>query len=79
MPKVPANLVSYYASEIKQHWHNVLDGIFAVCDLLVEAKDEKLDRGDWELLKDDIPFSDSVLKKLLVIGRDARASKVVSL
>lgn len=74
-PKARSNLVAFYATAIKEHRHKVLDGIFAVCDLLVQAKDEKLDQADWELLKDDLPFSDSVIKKLLVIGRDARLRK----
>jgi hypothetical protein len=74
-PKARSNLVSYYVVEIKQHWNKVLESIFAVCDLLVEAKDEKLESGDWERLKDELPFSDSIVKKLLVIGRDPRLRK----
>ena len=74
--RVPANLVSYYATEIKGYWHKALESIFAVCALLIEAK-KKLDPRDWELLKDELPFSDSVLKKLLVIGKDSRLQKRV--
>jgi hypothetical protein len=69
--KARSNLVHYYASEIRQHWKRALESIFAVADLLVEAK-KKLDPSDWEHLKDELPFSDSVLEKLLVIGRDKR-------
>jgi hypothetical protein len=71
MLKVPANLVSYYATKIKEHWQKALVSIFAVCDLLIEAK-KKLDPADWERLKDELPFSESVCKKLFVIGNDAR-------
>jgi hypothetical protein len=74
-PKARSNLVPYYASEIKVRWQKVLESIFEVADLLVQAKDEKLDSGDWERLKDELPFSDSILKKLLVIGRDPRLRK----
>ena len=56
MLKVPANLVSYYATKIKEHWHKALESIFAVCDLLIEAK-TKLDPSDWERLEDGLPFS----------------------
>jgi hypothetical protein len=71
MHKVPANLVSYYATKIKEHWQKALVSIFAVSDLLIEAK-MKLDLADWERLKDELPFSESVSKKLFVIGNDAR-------
>jgi hypothetical protein len=74
MLKVPANLVSYYATKIKEHWQKALESIFAVCDLLIEAK-TKLDPSDWERLKDELPFSESVCKKLFVIGNDARLRK----
>jgi hypothetical protein len=63
-------------TEIKDHWHKALESIFAVCALLIDAK-KKLDPRDWEFLKDELPFSDSVLKKLLVIGKDSRLQKRV--
>jgi hypothetical protein len=74
-PKARSNLVPYYASEIKQRWQKVLESIFAVADLLIEAK-QKLDPRDWEDLKDELPFSDSVAEKLLLIGGDKRLRKV---
>ncbi len=72
--QVPANQIAYYAREIKQHWQKAVDSIFRVCGLVVKAKDQ-LETIDWERLKDDLPFSDSVLKKLLIIGNDKRLQK----
>jgi hypothetical protein len=74
-PKARSNLVHYYASEIEKHWSKALESIFAVSVLLIEARKKLLDPSDWESLKDELPFSDSVLKKLLAIGRDARLRK----
>jgi len=72
--QIPANQIAYHAREIKQHWHKAVDSIIRVCGLVVEAKDQ-LETIDWERLKDDLPFSDSVLKKLLIIGNDKRLQK----
>jgi hypothetical protein len=60
--------VEYYAERIAQHWHQARDSIFAVAKLLVEVKHKKLEAREWEDLKRELPFSDSVIKKLLVIG-----------
>ena len=73
-PKPRSNLVHFYASEITQRWQKVLESIFEVADLLVDAK-QKLDPRDWERLMDELPFSDSVARKLLVIGDDPRLRK----
>jgi hypothetical protein len=69
-----SNLVPYYASEIKARWQKVLESIFEVADLLKQAK-KKLDQTEWEDLKDELPFSDSVATKLLKIGEDKRLRK----
>ena len=73
-PKPRSNLVHFYASEITQRWQKVLESIFEVADLLVDAK-QKLDPRDWERLMDELPFSDSVARKLLVVGDDPRLRK----
>jgi hypothetical protein len=73
-PRARSNLVPYYASEIKARWQKVLESIFEVADLLIEAK-KKLDPTDWEDLQDELPFSDSVATKLLKIGNDKRLRK----
>jgi hypothetical protein len=33
-----SNLVPYYASELKQRWQKMLESIFEVADLLIDAK-----------------------------------------
>jgi hypothetical protein len=50
-PRARSNLVPYYASEIKQRWQKVLESIFEVADLLIEAKFGKACRSSGPRLK----------------------------
>jgi hypothetical protein len=67
-------LISSCAGEINQHWNKKRETIFATCDVLVmvEKRIKKKFPSYWEEFKDLLPFSDSVTKKLLPIGKDRR-------
>jgi hypothetical protein len=67
--------VEDFAEKFGKRWFGAREDFIASARILVQAKDQKLDAGKWERLKHALPVSDSVIKKLLPIGRDARLRK----
>jgi hypothetical protein len=60
-----------WATKIRAAWQNPLATIFEVGDLLVAAKAE-LPSGQFEKMRNELPFGERTEERLMAIARDKR-------
>lgn len=63
---------AYFRGEIHIRWNQAVESILDVCNLLIEAESTLSKTEFAELIKDDVPFDYSTVRKLITIGRDQR-------
>ncbi|MBF0371709.1 MAG: DUF3102 domain-containing protein [Magnetococcales bacterium] len=65
---------AYHVKRITSRWQDSLEAILDVGRMVAEAK-EDLDHGEFiEMIRTDLPFSDSTARRLKVIAEDPRIS-----
>ena len=67
--------VSYYREVISESWHRTVKGVLETAHLLVEAYNSLGDE-EWDQLKSDLPFKDSVRSMMMSIGDTKRFNKI---
>jgi hypothetical protein len=63
-----------FRDRITTSWNRTVEGLFDTSKLLVDAEDS-LDTGEWEELKNTLPFRDSVRSMMMSIGKSKRFNK----
>jgi len=62
-----------WASEITQAWQKTVESIFAVGDLLIDAKTEMGSEAFWSMVEaHKLPFGRRTAERLIVIAKDER-------
>jgi len=66
--------VSSYREVISDSWHRTVQGVLETANLLVEAYNS-LDDDEWDQLKSNLSFKDSVCSMMMSIGDTKRFNK----
>lgn len=66
--------VSYYKEVISESWYRTVEGVLETAHHVVDAW-ENLNDDEWEDLKNNLPFGDSVRSMMMGIGQSKRFNK----
>jgi hypothetical protein len=70
--KINREKIKAYTARIEKHWHSALESIFAIGDLLIEARrDFRNDRQAFHVLVNELSFRPQVAKRLEAIAQTA--------